>query len=48
MTEYNLGVSLLSQNRREDARTHFQAALRLHPDYPEARRALAELDAPAK
>jgi tetratricopeptide (TPR) repeat protein len=48
MTEYNLGVSLLSQNRREDARTHFQAALRLHLDYPEARRALAELDAPAK
>jgi tetratricopeptide (TPR) repeat protein len=47
-TEFNLGVSLLYQNRRDDARTHFQAALRLHPDYPEARQALAELDAPAK
>ena len=46
-TEFNLGLSLLRQNRREEARTHFQTALRLHPDYPEAQRALSEMDAPA-
>jgi mannose-1-phosphate guanylyltransferase len=46
--EFNLGLSLLHQNRRDEARTHFQAALRIQPDYPAARQALSELDRPAK
>jgi len=46
-TEFNLGLSLLRQNRRDEARTHFQTALRLHPNYPEAQRALLEMDPPA-
>ena len=44
-THFNLGVSLLRQGRRADAKAHFVEALRLHPDYPEARQALATLDA---
>ena len=32
--EFNLGLSLLHQNRRDEARTHFQAALRLQPGLP--------------
>jgi tetratricopeptide (TPR) repeat protein len=43
-THFNLGVSLLRQGRRGEARNHFMEALRLHPDYPEARKALAALD----
>jgi Flp pilus assembly protein TadD len=43
-THFNLGVSLLRQGRRGEARNHFMEALRLHPDYPEAKKALAELD----
>jgi tetratricopeptide (TPR) repeat protein len=45
--EFNLGVSLLRQNRRDEARAHFQSALRLNPNYPEAQRALSQLDIPA-
>jgi protein O-mannosyl-transferase len=44
-THFNLGLSLLRQGRRDQANAHFTEALRLHPDYPEARKALAELDA---
>ncbi len=44
---FNLGVSLLRQGRRDESKAHFSEALRLHPDYPEARKALAELDARA-
>jgi tetratricopeptide (TPR) repeat protein len=43
-TQFNLGVSLLRQKRAAEAKLHFTEALRLHPDYPEARKALAELD----
>jgi tetratricopeptide (TPR) repeat protein len=44
-THFNLGVSLFRQGRRAEAKDHFTEALRLHPDYPEARKALAELSA---
>ncbi len=43
-THFNLGLSLLRLDQRAEARAHFAEALRLHPDYPEARKALAELD----
>jgi tetratricopeptide (TPR) repeat protein len=43
-THFNLGVTLLRQGRRGEARAHFMEAVRLHPNYPEAQRALAELD----
>jgi tetratricopeptide (TPR) repeat protein len=43
-TRFNLGLSLLRQGRRAEAQAHFMEALRLHPDYPEAKKALAELD----
>ncbi len=43
-THFNLGLSLLRLGQRAEARTHFAEALRLRPDYPEARKALAELD----
>jgi tetratricopeptide (TPR) repeat protein len=44
-THFNLGVSLLRQGHRAEAKAHFVEALRLHPDYPEARQALAALEA---
>ncbi len=43
-THFNLGVSLLRLGQRAKAKAHFTEALRLRPDYPEARKALAELD----
>jgi len=43
-THYNLGLTLVRQGRRAEAKTHFTEALRLHSDYPEARKALADLD----
>ena len=46
--EFNLALSYLQLNRRDEAKTHFQAALRIHPDDPAARQALSELDAPAR
>jgi tetratricopeptide (TPR) repeat protein len=47
-THFNLGLSLLRQGRRAEARAHFMEALRLRPDYPEAQKALAELDSNAE
>ena len=47
-THFNLGVSLLRQGRRGKARTHFMDALRLHPDYPEAKKALTNIDSSAQ
>jgi tetratricopeptide (TPR) repeat protein len=47
-THFNLGLSLLRQGRRAEARAHFMEALRLRPDYPEAQKALAELDSSAE
>ena len=44
-THFNLGISWLRQGQRDEARAQFVEAVRLHPDYPEAKRALAELDA---
>jgi Tfp pilus assembly protein PilF len=41
-------LSLLRQGRRAEARAHFMEALRLRPDYPEAQKALAELDSNAE
>jgi Tfp pilus assembly protein PilF len=38
-------LSLLRQAKRTEAKAHFMEALRLHPDYPEAKKVLAELDA---
>jgi len=43
-THFNLGVSLLRQGRRPEAKAQFMEALRLRQDYPEAQKALAELD----
>ena len=34
---FNLALALLNQNDREDALTHLTEALRLKPDYKEAR-----------
>jgi protein O-mannosyl-transferase len=42
-THYNLGLTLTRQGQRAEAKAHFTEALRLHPDYPEARKALADL-----
>ena len=44
-THFNLGLTLSRQGQRAEAKAHFTEALRLHPDYPEARKALADLDA---
>jgi tetratricopeptide (TPR) repeat protein len=43
-THYNFGLTLLRQGRRAEAKAQFTEALRLHPDYPEARTALAGLE----
>ena len=47
-THFNLGLSLLGQGRRVEARNHFVEALHLHPDYPEAKKVLANLDSSAQ
>jgi protein O-mannosyl-transferase len=44
-THYNFGLTLVRQGRRAEAKAQFTEALRLHPDYPEARDALARLKA---
>jgi tetratricopeptide (TPR) repeat protein len=36
VAEYNLGNYLMNNRRGEEAVPHFEAALRIHPDYPEA------------
>jgi protein O-mannosyl-transferase len=43
-THYNFGLTLLRQGERAKAKAQFAEALRLHPDYPEARNALAGLE----
>jgi hypothetical protein len=40
----NLGLVRCSQQRWREARTCFRRALRLSPDYPDARRALRDVD----
>jgi protein O-mannosyl-transferase len=44
-THFNLAVSLVRLGRRAEAKAHLTEALRLHPNYPEAQKALADLDA---
>ncbi len=41
---YNLGVAKLELKRPEEARSHFSEALRLAPDYTDARKMLSQLD----
>jgi tetratricopeptide (TPR) repeat protein len=43
-TEFNLGLSLSRQGKRAGAETHYRNALKLNPNYPEAQRALKELE----
>ena len=38
--QFNLGLALLHEGKREDAAAHLAEALRLKPDYAEARRQL--------
>jgi tetratricopeptide (TPR) repeat protein len=40
---FNLALSLSRVGRKDDAIAHYQEALRINPNYPEAQRALAEL-----
>ncbi|HVS53984.1 MAG TPA: tetratricopeptide repeat protein [Opitutaceae bacterium] len=40
------GRALVQLNRRDDARAHYEAALKLNPNYAPAKKALAELAAP--
>ena len=35
---FNLGMALLHEGKREEAKTNFAEALRLKPDYAEARK----------
>ena len=41
---YNLGLILLRLDRKAEASHHLQEALRLRPNYPEARRQLELLE----
>jgi thioredoxin-like negative regulator of GroEL len=41
--QFNLALALLHQNKREEAVAHLTEALRLKPDYPEARTQLNSL-----
>jgi tetratricopeptide (TPR) repeat protein len=43
-THYNFGLTLVREGRRAEAKAQLAEALRLHPDYPEARSALAGLE----
>ncbi|MGH9695621.1 MAG: tetratricopeptide repeat protein [Bryobacteraceae bacterium] len=47
-TEFQLGQIAQVQGKREGAALHFQRALKLSPDFPEALVALAKLDSQAK
>jgi len=47
-TEFQLGQIAQAQGKREEAARHFQRALNLSPDFPEALVALAKLDSQAK
>ena len=46
-THYNFGLTLARQGQRAEAKAQFTEALRLHPDYPEARDALAGVESPS-
>ena len=43
VAEYNLANYLMNQHRGAEAAPHFEAALRIHPDYPEAENNLGML-----
>jgi protein O-mannosyl-transferase len=43
-THYNFGLTLVRMGRRAEAKAQFTEALRLHPEYPEARDALAGIE----
>jgi tetratricopeptide (TPR) repeat protein len=47
-TEFQLGQIAQAQGKRDDATLHFQRALKLSPDFPEALVAIAKLDSQAK
>ncbi len=42
---YNLGLALVRQGQKAQARPYFETAIRLEPRFPAARQRLAELDA---
>lgn len=46
-THFNCGRMLAKLDRKDEARTAFAAALKLNPTFEAAKKALAELDAPA-
>jgi len=43
---FNLGIALARQGRRQEAATHYAEALRLKPDYAEAKRQLETISTP--
>ena len=47
VTHNNLGIAWIMTGEPDSARAHFEAALRLDPDYAEARRNLERLEPPA-
>ena len=45
-SHFNLGLSLSREGKVDEAKAHYEEALRLNPNYPEAKKALAELNSP--
>jgi len=44
MAQYNLGVALEQVGRAQEASQHYELALRIKPDFVQARNALARLE----